>query len=159
MFCTNKGSGIWFCTVCQLVIIYMCAKNKTLASQNSWLYAIHICQISHAEDFCPSLLIPVSCFFITTPVYLLYSAMVFLLLHESLNKKCCTDWSGICCPAVYTEWSQYINKISVVLYRSQYCNAVQCCTFCSLILLQRTCKKAVMWLLREHIEHAITSFL
>lgn len=109
LFRINKRSRIWFCTVFQLVIIYMCVKNKTLASQNSWLYVIQICKISRAEHEIPVLLL----FWFLSHAslllhlyYLPYSAAVSLLLHESLRKKCCTAWSGICWPAAYAIWSQ-----------------------------------------------------
>lgn len=119
----------------QLVVIYMCAKNRTLASQNSLLCAAQICQISHAEHESPALLFWLFlCFFTTTPVLLPCGAMVLLLLHESLH-KCCTFWSGIYRPAADTIW---INK-EINYYKVPYCcQGISC----SLVLLQGSDKKA-----------------
>lgn len=54
-FVSTKEVGFDF-LLFQLVVIYMCAKNRTLASQNSWFYAAQICQISCAEHESPALL-------------------------------------------------------------------------------------------------------
>lgn len=55
LFLSTKGVGFDF-LLFQLVVIYMCAKNRTLASQNSWLYAAQICQISCTEHETTALL-------------------------------------------------------------------------------------------------------
>lgn len=54
-FVSTKEVGFDF-LLFQLVVIYICAKNRTLASQNSWLYAAQICQISCTERESPALL-------------------------------------------------------------------------------------------------------
>lgn len=66
-FVSTKEVGFDF-LLFQLVVIYMCAKNRTLASQNSWLYAAQICQISCTEHE-------------TTPLLFWFFSRVSLWLH------------------------------------------------------------------------------
>lgn len=115
LFHINKGSRIWFCAVFQLVIIYMCAKNKTLASQNSWLYVIQICQISCAELEIPALLLFWFLSHVSLPLHLYICHTVPRSLSYSMNPAQ-EVWSGTCWPAAYTIWSQEINKIQTVPY-------------------------------------------
>lgn len=107
LFHINKGSRIWFCAVFQLIMIYMCAKNKTIASQNSWLYVIQICQISCAELEIPALLLFWFLSHISLSLHLYICRTVLQSLSYFMNPAQ-EVWSGTCWPAAYTIWSQEI---------------------------------------------------
>lgn len=83
-FVSTKEVGFDF-LLFQLVVIYMCAKNRTLASQNSWLYAAQICQISHTESESPALLFWFGFFCVSLPQHLYFCHVVPLCLSYSMN--------------------------------------------------------------------------